>query len=139
MATNTKKTTRTVDVEQDVDETTLSQTIAAEAAPPARPQGAPSLKPFSLLTRRQRAQFQEAWSRSLPESMLARLAEGGSTNLSIEQIGMRAAFNITADQQDALTLVAIDAEKFVEWAEAQDDDTISALFAWYQATQASGE
>ena len=127
---------KTAAAAQTSDESLATQIATETEAPIERPADAPSLRPWSTLTRRQRAEFQASSIGGLPMSTLVNAEDG---RIDMAGLSARDFFMLTADVQDALAELALDKAAFVAWAESVDDDTLMQLFSWYRQQQASGE
>ena len=122
-------------------ETPLSERMADEANPPARPDGSPDLWPFLSLPRRGRAEFLRklAAVQTAMDGLGFTPEDTGGFTLS----DGAAVFDLMADVEDLLSLAVapVDgaAAAFRAWSAAATDTALMELMAWYVAQFQPGE
>jgi hypothetical protein len=121
----------------DPGESTQSEKLAAEAAPAKRPKGAPALRGYLQLARREKAQLLRALEKlstvaSSTEAKLEKASPTDTTSANSFVMSMVAdTLDLAADVEDALTVAAVDREAFAVWAASAPDEDLMALMGWY--------
>ena len=111
-----------------------AEALAQDANPPEYPPGAPELRPYMRLPRRERAEFFVQLD-PLQEKVSRMPAQGTS-------IGLREAaemYQTMADIEDLLRTVAVDQTEFDAWVVEADDKAFMELFTAYFARSQPGE
>lgn len=128
-------------------ESSLSDEMAADVKPVKKPRGAPALWPFLQLPRRKRAEFLrgvaavQSRQEQIEKAAEAVKAAAGQADAN-EGVGIAQAadlYDILADIEELLLVVASDAEAFTKWANAASDDALSDLLFWYMERFQVGE
>lgn len=129
-----KKATGAAAPADDLDE--MSDRLLAEVSLA----GAPAMKEFHQLSRRDRADLTAQIAAIAPamDAFQASLSAGGANDPNSLKIAADAA-RFYADAEDILRTLAVDPDSFTRWASGSRDEELLALFAQFVRSFSSGE
>lgn len=115
--------------------TTSAAKMAAETTKIEPPANAPTLVPMASLRRRDRARFFNA-IKNMPVNDEGEIDIDLSTG-SLANAGVM--YEMVADIEDALAVLAIDESAFVTWAKSASDEDVMQLFLYVFSEMQPGE
>lgn len=129
------------DAPEDSKESGVVKAMQADAATSHQdpPDGAPDLRPYAGLRRRERAAFLRALAPLIeqvgedPQKAAEDLQQGSCV------LGAARMMDLAADAEDALVVAAQDPEEFTAWAETAREDAVINLALWYLGRFQVGE
>lgn len=120
-----------------MSEESTSDVMAADAVKVRKPKGSPNLWPFQQLPRRKRAEFLRKLATLQETQKGLSLSEDGNVEPDISDAA--GVFDLLADLEDTLRIVAEDADAFDAWVAKCSDTQLQQLSTWYMDRFQVGE
>lgn len=124
----TKKTAQPAPSTPEDVEPATSELMAAEANPPAKPKGSPAVVPFAALPRRAKAAFFTHFQKVMERGPLL---DELTTDTEVDAGDAALLYEVLADIEDALTVIAVDTDAMEAWLTQAGDAQLLELVFWY--------